>query len=183
MAASACGAAGCRDDADNAEAACCLAETKSRPQGPDDVHLRVGGFDLLANGGRHIPSTPRASAPTSPASRQSPCRVSSGERRTYSGALLLDVRDSQEYEAGHIIEARNLPAAELGAKAETLLKKYKEKPVIVYCESGAASGAAARTLRAAGFSKVVTLRGGLQSWRQENLPLVKGAARKDGKQG
>jgi rhodanese-related sulfurtransferase len=97
-----------------------------------------------------------------------------------SGALLLDVRDSAEYEAGHIIEARSLPAADLGAKADTL-KKYKEKPVIVYCENGAASGAAARTLRGAGFNKVVTLRGGLQSWRQDNLPLVKGAARKDGK--
>jgi rhodanese-related sulfurtransferase len=103
-------------------------------------------------------------------------------RLANSGALLLDVRDSKEYEAGHIIEARSLPAGELAAKAETL-KKYKEKPVIVYCESGAASGTAVRTLRAAGFNKVVTLRGGLQSWRQENLPLVKGAARKDGKQG
>jgi rhodanese-related sulfurtransferase len=101
-------------------------------------------------------------------------------RLANSGALLLDIRDGQEYEAGHIIEARSLPAAELGAKAETL-KKYKEKPVIVYCENGAASGAAARTLRDAGFNKVVTLRGGLQSWRQDNLPLVKGAARKDGK--
>ena len=65
-------------------------------------------------------------------------------------------------------------------RAETL-KKYKEKPVIVYCDSGYASAAAARTLRALGFTKVVTLRGGLQSWRQENLPLVKGAAKKDGK--
>ncbi|HEY7641180.1 MAG TPA: rhodanese-like domain-containing protein [Steroidobacteraceae bacterium] len=101
-------------------------------------------------------------------------------RLANAGALLLDVRDAQEYEAGHIIEARSLPAAELGAKAETL-KKYKEKPVIVYCETGAASGAAARTLRDAGFNKVVTLRGGLQSWRQDNLPLVKGAVRKDGK--
>jgi rhodanese-related sulfurtransferase len=103
-------------------------------------------------------------------------------RLANSGALLLDVRGSQEYEAGHIIEARNVPAAELAAKAETL-KKYKEKPVLVYCENGAASGDAANKLRAAGFTKVVTLRGGLQSWRQENLPLVKGAARKDGKQG
>ena len=103
-------------------------------------------------------------------------------RLANSGALLLDVRDSQEYEAGHIIEARNLPAADLAAKVETL-KKYKEKPVIVYCENGAASGTAANKLRAAGFTKVVTLRGGLASWRQENLPLVKGAARKDGKQG
>ena len=103
-------------------------------------------------------------------------------RLANSGALLLDVRASQEYEAGHIIEARNLPAADLADKVETL-KKYKEKPVIVYCENGAASGTAANKLRAAGFTKVVTLRGGLQSWRQENLPLVKGAARKDGKQG
>jgi rhodanese-related sulfurtransferase len=101
-------------------------------------------------------------------------------RLANSGALLVDVRNSQEYEAGHIIEARSLPAAELAAKADTL-KKFKEKPVIVYCENGTASGAAARTLRTAGFNKVVTLRGGLNSWRQENLPLVKGAARKDGK--
>ena len=101
-------------------------------------------------------------------------------RLANAGALLLDVRDSQAYEAGHIIEARNLPAADLAGKLETL-KKYKEKPVIVYCENGTASAGAARTLRAGGFNKVVTLRGGLQSWRQENLPLVKGAARKDGK--
>ena len=101
-------------------------------------------------------------------------------RLANAGALLLDVRGSPEYEAGHIIEARHVPAAELASKAESL-KKYKEKPVIVYCESGTASGAAARTLRAGGFNKVVTLRGGLHSWRQENLPLVKGAARKDGK--
>lgn len=102
-------------------------------------------------------------------------------RLANSGALLLDVRDGQAYEAGHIIEARNVPAAELAGKAETL-KKYKEKPVIVYCENGMTSSSAARTLRAGGFNKVVTLRGGLNSWRQENLPLVKGAARKDGKQ-
>lgn len=102
-------------------------------------------------------------------------------RLANSGALMLDVRDSAAYEAGHIIEARNLPAAELAGKAETL-KKYKDKPVIVYCENGMASGGAARTLRTSGFNKVVSLRGGLHAWRQENLPLVKGAARKDGKQ-
>ncbi|HEX7114338.1 MAG TPA: rhodanese-like domain-containing protein [Steroidobacter sp.] len=98
-------------------------------------------------------------------------------RLTNSGAIVLDVRDSKEYEAGHIIDARNIPAAELASRADTL-KKFKEKPVIVCCENGFASAAAARALRAQGFTKVVTLRGGLQSWRQENLPLVKGAARK-----
>jgi rhodanese-related sulfurtransferase len=101
-------------------------------------------------------------------------------RLTNSGALLLDVRDAKDYEEGHIIEARNIPSAEVASRAESL-KKFKEKPVIVYCDGGFTSAAAARALRASGFTKVVTLAGGLNSWRQENLPLVKGAAKKDGK--
>jgi rhodanese-related sulfurtransferase len=100
-------------------------------------------------------------------------------RLTNSGALVLDVRDAGEYEAGHIIDARHIPAADVVAQAESF-KKYREKPVIVYCESGLASAGAARALRAAGFGQVVTLRGGLHTWRQENLPLVKGG-RKEGK--
>lgn len=101
-------------------------------------------------------------------------------RLANSGALVVDVRDSTEYEAGHIIEARHIPAAEIASRAESL-KKFKEKPVIVYCDAGFTSAGAARLLRASGFNKVVTLSGGLNSWRQENLPLVKGAAKKDGK--
>jgi rhodanese-related sulfurtransferase len=102
-------------------------------------------------------------------------------RLANSGAVFVDVRDAKDYEAGHIIDARHVPAAEVASRAESL-KKYREKPVIVYCESGFASAGAARALRANGFSKVVTLRGGLNSWRQENLPIVKDAARKAGKQ-
>lgn len=101
-------------------------------------------------------------------------------RLANTGALVVDVRDSTEYEAGHIIEARHIPAAEIASRAESL-KKFKEKPVIVYCDAGVTSAGAARQLRASGFNKVVTLSGGLNSWRQENLPLVKGAAKKDGK--
>lgn len=97
-----------------------------------------------------------------------------------TGALLVDVRGSEDYEAGHIIEARHIPAADIASRAESL-KKFKEKPVIVYCDGGSSSAGAARQLRASGFSKVVTLSGGLNSWRQENLPLVKGAPKKDGK--
>jgi len=101
-------------------------------------------------------------------------------RLANTGALLLDVRDSKDYEAGHIIDARHIPAADITSRAESL-KKFKEKPVIVYCDGGLASAGAARALRASGFNKVVTLSGGLQSWRQENLPLVKGPPKKDGK--
>jgi rhodanese-related sulfurtransferase len=101
-------------------------------------------------------------------------------RLVNSGALVIDVRDSKDYEAGHIIDARHVPTADVAARAESL-KKFKDKPVLVYCESGAASAAGARALQALGFAKVVALRGGLSAWRQDNLPLVKGGAKKEGK--
>lgn len=98
-------------------------------------------------------------------------------RLANSGAAILDVRSAADYQAGHIIDARHIPASELPSRAESL-KKFKEKPVLVYCDNGFASAGAARALKAQGFTKVVTLRGGLQSWRQENLPLVKGEGKK-----
>lgn len=99
-----------------------------------------------------------------------------------AGALALDTRDREAFEQGHLIDARHLPSAEL-AKAADVLKKYREKPVLVYCETGLSSAAAVRTLQSQGFTKVVNLRGGLNSWRQENLPLVKETpkAKREGK--
>lgn len=92
------------------------------------------------------------------------------------GALVLDVRSKAEFEAGHILDAKHVPQEELAQSAETL-KKYREKAVVACCESGMRSGAAARVLRAQGFTKVVNLQGGLQAWRAENLPLVKGSGK------
>jgi rhodanese-related sulfurtransferase len=90
------------------------------------------------------------------------------------GALLLDVRSQAEFDSGHIRDARHVPQEQLASSGEAL-KKYKEKVVVACCESGLRSGAAARVLRTQGFTKVVNLRGGLQAWRAETLPLVKGA--------
>lgn len=98
------------------------------------------------------------------------------------GALLVDVRSRAEFEGGHIIDARHVPQDEIARSADTL-KRFKDKVIITCCESGSRSGAAARAFKAQGFSKVVNLRGGLQSWRAENLPLVKdgtGKARQGG---
>ena len=92
------------------------------------------------------------------------------------GALLLDVRSQGEFDAGHIIDARHVPQDQLASSTETL-KKYKDKVVITCCESGMRSGAAARVLKAQGFTKVVNLKGGLQAWRAENLPVVKPGAK------
>ncbi len=73
---------------------------------------------------------------------------------------------------GHIGDARNLPAAELEAKADTL-KRWRDKNVITYCDNGTSAASGARTLMKLGFTKVFTLQGGLNAWVKDNLPLAK----------
>ncbi len=87
------------------------------------------------------------------------------------GALVLDVREQQEFERGHIVNARHAPAATLDAQLPALAP-YRERPVLLYCAAGDVSARAGRALRRAGFSRVHVLKGGLNSWRQENLPVV-----------
>ena len=88
-------------------------------------------------------------------------------------ALVLDLRPAEAFAAGHLAGARNLAPEQLPKAGETF-KKYKEKPVVVYCDTGSASGAAARKLAELGFTKAVNLRGGLAAWRAENLPVTRG---------
>jgi rhodanese-related sulfurtransferase len=88
-------------------------------------------------------------------------------------ALVLDLRPAEAFAAGHLTGARNLTAEQLPQAGETL-KKYKEKPVVVYCDTGAMSGPAARKLAEQGFTKAVNLRGGISAWRAENLPVTRG---------
>jgi len=97
-------------------------------------------------------------------------------RLVTQGAVLLDVRSQAEFDSGHILDAKHVPQDQLASSIETL-KKYKDKVVIACCESGMRSGAAARLLQAQGFTKVVNLKGGLQAWRAENLPVVKPGAK------
>jgi rhodanese-related sulfurtransferase len=90
------------------------------------------------------------------------------------GALVLDIRSAEQFAEGHIGGARRMDSHEILKAADTL-KKYKEKPVVVCCETGSLGAAAVRTLTTQGFSKAVNLRGGLANWRSENLPLARGA--------
>jgi len=84
-------------------------------------------------------------------------------------ALIVDVREPAEYQAGHILGAKNTPLERVG---ETELKR-KDKPVIVYCESGDRAPKAAAILRKQGYDKVVSLQGGLGAWKQAGLPVEK----------
>jgi len=89
------------------------------------------------------------------------------------GALMVDVRKPEEFAAGHIVNARNVPLADLENAPEVSLKKSANKVYVTVCGSGTVAGRAANALRKAGFEQVFSLKGGLAAWRGDNLPIVK----------
>jgi rhodanese-related sulfurtransferase len=86
-------------------------------------------------------------------------------------ALVVDVREPGEYGAGHILGARNVPLSRVGDAAD--LGKRKDRPLILYCDSGDRSGKAASALKKQGFERVVNLSGGIGAWQQAGLPVEK----------
>ena len=90
------------------------------------------------------------------------------------GAVVIDLRPAEQYAAGHLAGARRMDGGQI-LKAGDTLKKYKQKPLIVYDESGSLGGSTARQLKPQGFLQAFNLRGGLAAWRSDNLPLEKGS--------
>ena len=86
-------------------------------------------------------------------------------------AVVVDVRDKKEFDAGHIVDSINIPLANLKQRV-TELKKHKDKPVLVVCKLGQHSGDAAKTLEEAGHSEVIRLSGGVTEWKSQSYPLV-----------
>lgn len=86
------------------------------------------------------------------------------------GALLLDLRSPEQYQAGHLAGARQMSGEQILKAADTL-KKHREKAVVVYDDTGSLGLSAVRQLVAQGFTRAVSLRGGLAAWRADNLPL------------
>jgi rhodanese-related sulfurtransferase len=90
------------------------------------------------------------------------------------GALVLDIRKPEEFAAGHVNGAKHLSSEQILTAGDTF-RRFKEKPVVVYCESGSLAAAAVRQLNTQGFTKAFSLRGGFAAWRTENLPVAKAA--------
>jgi rhodanese-related sulfurtransferase len=90
------------------------------------------------------------------------------------GALVLDIRKPDEFKQGHVNGAKHLPSDQILTAADSF-KRFKDKPVVVYCDSGSMAAAAVRQLNQQGFSKAFALRGGFSGWRSENLPVSKAA--------
>ena len=88
-------------------------------------------------------------------------------------AVLIDVREPDEYAAGHAAGARNVPLSTLdGAKG---LPSNKSVPLVVMCATGARASRAAAQLRKAGYASVHALAGGNAAWRDASLPIEKSA--------
>lgn len=87
-------------------------------------------------------------------------------------ALVVDVRDAEEFRAGHIVDSINVPFANLESRLSEL-EPHKNRPLIIACKMGQHGNAAGMLLRKNGFESVSRLNGGMMEWRNQNLPLVK----------
>ena len=88
-------------------------------------------------------------------------------------ALVLDVRDTGDYAAGHIAHAKHVPEAQLADRIKEL-EKYRSRPIVVSCRTGSRAPAVSGMLRKKGFGEAFALRGGIAAWQQASLPLEKG---------
>ncbi len=90
-------------------------------------------------------------------------------------ALFLDVREADEYEQGTIPNSIHIPRGFLELQAETKITN-KDLPIVVYCAGGIRSALAAKTLQEMGYSKVYSMLGGFNKWKDLGLPWKMPAA-------
>ena len=86
--------------------------------------------------------------------------------------VVIDVCSPQEFAAGHVVGARNIPLGELEAKLSGAVKN-KTLPLILVCQSGARSGRAVMIAKKLGYEQAQSLGGGLSAWKAANLPVEK----------
>ncbi len=87
-------------------------------------------------------------------------------------AVIVDVNETERFKKGHISHAINLPFGNF-SNSIGKLKKYKNKPIVLICDTGTQSKKAVPLLKKNEFTDVYVLSGGLAAWRKDNLPLVK----------
>jgi len=93
------------------------------------------------------------------------------------GWHFLDVREADEYEAGHVPGARHVPRGFLEVKADLHHPKRdpwladRERALVVYCGGGHRSALAVQTLQRMGFARAVSLAGGWAAWGRHGLPV------------
>jgi rhodanese-related sulfurtransferase len=90
----------------------------------------------------------------------------------HEDAVVLDVREENEYKQGHIINSVHIPLGKLSERIGRL-EKYRSRPIITSCASGSRSAQMCSKLRKQGFEKVYNLKGGIYAWQNASLPLTR----------
>jgi rhodanese-related sulfurtransferase len=87
--------------------------------------------------------------------------------------VVIDIRSSDAFSRGHIVNAKNIPSDELDGKMSQI-EKFKTTPIVAVCDNGITSTKTVTALRSAGFESVYNLKGGMNGWTQAGLPVVTG---------
>ena len=87
-------------------------------------------------------------------------------------ALVVDVSEEEEFAAGHVGGARNVPVGQLEQRLPQVAKN-KTVPLILVCPSGARANRALAVAKKLGYEKAQVLAGGLKAWKDANLPVEK----------
>lgn len=82
-------------------------------------------------------------------------------KKGYRKAQLIDVREPNEFDNGHILGARNIPVTQM---SQRLVELRPDKPVFLYCQGSTRSGRAANLLYKKGFKDINQLKGGFKQW-------------------
>ena len=114
-------------------------------------------------------STPVAGAPAALAAEVS---VDEASRLRDAGAFMLDVREPDEWAAGHIEGATLIPLGELAARAKEV---PADRQVVVVCRSGNRSAQGRDVLLGAGLPSVTSMAGGMNDWVASGKPVVTGS--------
>ncbi|NWJ48994.1 MAG: rhodanese-like domain-containing protein [Chloroflexi bacterium] len=97
--------------------------------------------------------------------------IQAEQRIKETNPLVVDVREPNEYAAGHIKDSVLIPLGQVGMRIDEL--GPKEGEIILVCHSGGRSSYAANMLAAQGFTNLSNIIGGTMAWAREGLPLYK----------
>ncbi|HET7678379.1 MAG TPA: molybdopterin-synthase adenylyltransferase MoeB [Candidatus Limnocylindrales bacterium] len=89
-----------------------------------------------------------------------------------AGGVPVDVRESDEWQEGHLPGAVHVPRGFLESRIEAFLPE-RDRPLVLYCAGGTRSALAARQLAELGYREVVSMEGGFQQWKSEGRPWQK----------
>jgi rhodanese-related sulfurtransferase len=87
-------------------------------------------------------------------------------------AVVVDVCEAEEFAAGHVAGAKNVPVGQLERRLPEVVKN-KAVPLILVCASGARAHRASAAAKKLGYEKAQVLAGGMKAWKEANLPVEK----------